>query len=62
MSAARIYVVIDRATGAVERYVRATTANAAVRAVFDVEAATTEALWKAMVDGRLDVVDAVVTE
>lgn len=60
---ARIYIVIDRATGHVARYVRAKTLNSALRSVaeelFIAEHATTETIFQAMKTPGFDVLDSV---
>jgi hypothetical protein len=63
----RIYKVINRATGKVQRYVRANTLNAAVRAyaneLYVAEPATTEDMWQAFNDKEnFDALDAVAPE
>ena len=62
----RIYTVTDRKTGAVERYVRANTLNAAIRAysneVFEAAPSTAEEMVNAANGGKLSVLDAVAPE
>lgn len=59
----RIYLVSDKSTKKVIRYVRANTLNGAVRALCDelytAEAATTDQMYAAMQDGGLKVLDAI---
>ena len=63
---ARIYVVIDRATGKVARYVRARTLSGALRAVaeelFTAEHASTETIFQAMNKPGFDVLNAIEPE
>jgi hypothetical protein len=62
----RIYTVTDKKTGAVERYVRANTLNAAIRAysneVFEAQPSTAEKMVMAANGGKLSVLDAVAPE
>jgi hypothetical protein len=62
----RIYTVTNKKTGKVERYVRANTLNAAIRAhaheLYDAIAATTEDVFQAMQAGDFHVLDAVAPE
>jgi hypothetical protein len=63
---AKIYVVRDKATGKVVRYVRSNTKNAAVRAhseeKFAACPASTEEVFQAAKEGALKVLDACETE
>jgi hypothetical protein len=60
---ARIYIVTNRNSGKVSRYVRAKTLNSAMRAVaaeiFQGEPASTETIFQAMKAPGFDVLDAV---
>jgi hypothetical protein len=62
----RIYVVTNKETGKVARYVRAKTLNAAVRAhaeeLFEANAATTEDVFQAAKSGGFKVLDAIKEE
>lgn len=62
---ARIYKITNRHSGDVQRYVRANTLNAAVRAyaheLFEASPATTEEMYQAMKNG-FDALDAVEPE
>lgn len=68
----RIYIITDKTTKRVARYVRANSLNDAVRALIDelysaeaaselysVEAASTDQMFAAMKAGNMDVLDAV---
>ena len=61
----RIYLVTDRLTGKVSRYVRANTLNGAVRAhaaeIYEASQASTEDVYQAMKAGY-DILDAVAPE
>jgi hypothetical protein len=64
--AARIYRVTNKHSGDVQRYVRANTLNAAVRAyadeLFEAAPVTTDEMFKAMSTDGFDVLDAVSPE
>jgi hypothetical protein len=59
----RIYIITDKTTKKVARYVRANSLNAAVRALIDelysAETASTDQMFAAMKAGNMDVLDAV---
>lgn len=62
----RIYVVRNKETGTVARYVRANNLNAAVRAVanelFTADHTTTDQVYQAMLAGKFIVLDAVAAD
>ena len=59
----KIYLITSKSDQSVIRYVRANTLNGAIRALtdelYEVEAADTDQLYRAMQDGGLKVLDAV---
>ena len=59
----RLYIITDKTTKKVARYVRANTLNGAVRALaeelYSAEAASTDQMFAAMKAGNMDVLDAV---
>jgi hypothetical protein len=66
LAVSRIYTVINKKTGEIQRYVRANSLNAAIRAhareVFEASASSTDDVYHAVQAKAFDVLDAVAPE